>query len=63
MGFLQFLSPSISFFIGLAEGEPFTPLRAASFAFIWGGAAVYLGGAWSRARAMRLAVAEASPAQ
>jgi len=63
MGFLQFLSPSISFFIGLAEGEPFTPLRALSFAFIWSGAAVYLVGAWTRARAVRLDLAEASPAQ
>jgi chloramphenicol-sensitive protein RarD len=63
MGFLQFLSPSISFFIGLAEGEPFTPVRALSFVFIWGGAAVYLWGAWTRARSVRLAVAEATPAE
>jgi chloramphenicol-sensitive protein RarD len=63
MGFLQFLSPSISFFIGLAEGEPFTPVRALSFVFIWGGAVVYLWGAWTRARSVRLAVAEATPAE
>jgi chloramphenicol-sensitive protein RarD len=63
MGFLQFLSPTISFVIGLAEGEPFTPTRALSFLFIWGGAAVYLWGAWTRARSVRLAVAEATPAE
>lgn len=63
MGFLQFLSPTIAFFIGLAEGEAFTPLRALSFVFIWGGAAVFLWGAWKRTRSVRLAVAEAAPAQ
>jgi chloramphenicol-sensitive protein RarD len=50
MGFLQFISPTISFFIGLAQGELFTPLRALSFGFIWGGAAVFLYGAWRRSR-------------
>jgi len=34
MGFLQFIGPTISFLIGLVEGEAFTPLRAASFGFI-----------------------------
>jgi chloramphenicol-sensitive protein RarD len=63
MGFMQFLSPTISFVIGLAEGEPFTPLRALSFLFIWGGAAVFLWGAWTRARSVRLAIAEAAPAE
>jgi chloramphenicol-sensitive protein RarD len=63
MGFLQFLSPTISFVIGLVEGEPFTRLRAAAFAFIWLGAAVFLWGAWRRARSVRIAVAEATPAE
>jgi chloramphenicol-sensitive protein RarD len=63
MGFLQFLSPTISFAIGLAEGEAFTATRALSFLFIWAGAAVYLWGAWTRARSVRVAVAEAAPAQ
>jgi len=63
MGFLQFVSPSISFVIGLAEGEAFTPLRAASFACIWAGAAVFLWGAWTRARSVRLAIAEVAPAE
>jgi chloramphenicol-sensitive protein RarD len=59
MGFLQFMSPTISFMIGLAQGEPFTPLRALSFAFIWGGAAVFLYGAWRRSRAVRAALGTA----
>lgn len=59
MGFMQFLSPTISFFIGLAQGEPFTALRALSFAFIWGGAAVFLYGAWRRTRALAVQAAAA----
>jgi chloramphenicol-sensitive protein RarD len=50
MGFLQFIAPTISFAIGLAEGEAFTPLRALSFVFIWGGAMTFALGAWRRAR-------------
>lgn len=50
MGFLQFIAPTISFAIGLAQGEAFTPLRALSFGFIWGGAAVFLYGMWRRSR-------------
>jgi chloramphenicol-sensitive protein RarD len=50
MGFLQFLTPTITFFMGVAQGEAFTPLRAASFVFIWGGAVVFVWGAWRRAR-------------
>lgn len=52
MGFLQFLAPTIAFFIGVAQGEPFTPLRGLSFAFIWLGAAVFTFGAWRRSRAL-----------
>jgi len=50
MGFLQFLSPTLTFAVGVSQGEPFTPLRAASFAMIWGGAAVFAWGAWRAAR-------------
>jgi len=50
MGFMQFLSPTISFVIGLSQGEAFTPARAASFTLIWAGAAVFLFGAWRRTR-------------
>ncbi|MES2341159.1 MAG: EamA family transporter RarD [Pseudomonadota bacterium] len=50
MGFLQFIGPTIAFVIGVSQGEAFTPLRAISFAFIWGGAAVFTYGAWRRSR-------------
>lgn len=62
MGFLQFIAPTISFVIGLSQGEAFTTARAISFAFIWCGAAVFLYGAWRRSRtAMRaVQVAEAA---
>jgi chloramphenicol-sensitive protein RarD len=50
MGFLQFLGPTITFFIGVAEGEPFGWLRAVSFLFIWAGAAVFGWGAWRAGR-------------
>jgi chloramphenicol-sensitive protein RarD len=52
MGFLQFFSPTISFFIGVAQGEPFTPVRALSFALIWCGVLVFLLGAWRRSRSV-----------
>ncbi|MDB5451592.1 MAG: rarD protein, partial [Caulobacteraceae bacterium] len=56
MGFLQFLSPTISFFIGVAQGEPFTAMRAFSFVFIWAGAAVFVFGAVQAARRARAAI-------
>ncbi len=57
MGFLQFLAPTISFAIGLSQGEAFTTARAISFGFIWCGAAVFLYGAWRRSRAVMRAQA------
>ena len=66
IGFLQFLSPTISFGIGLLQGEAFTPIRALSFAFIWAGAGVFLYGAWRRSRAVQRAtrtIAEAAAAE
>lgn len=50
LGFLQFLGPTISFFIGVAEGEEFGWVRALSFGFIWIGAAVFGWGAWRASR-------------
>lgn len=58
MGFFQFIAPTIGFLIGVSQGEAFTLLRALSFAFIWGGAAVFTYGAWRRSRAIREAVVE-----
>jgi chloramphenicol-sensitive protein RarD len=62
VGFLQFIAPTMTFFIGVAEGEPFTPIRALSFAFIWVGGAVFLWGALHKVRAARLAIRNAEPA-
>ncbi len=50
LGFLQFVAPTLQFFVGLALGEAFTPMRALSFAFIWAGVAVFAWGAWQLSR-------------
>ena len=50
MGFLQFIAPTMTFVIGVSQGEPLGVLRIASFAFIWAGAAIY---AWSALRKLR----------
>ena len=55
MGFLQFIAPSMTFVMGVMQGEAFTPLRGVSFAFIWGGAAVFAFGAWRRSRMLAAA--------
>jgi chloramphenicol-sensitive protein RarD len=52
LGLLQFLAPSLQFATGLAFGEPFTPLRAASFALIWLGLGFF---AWDTLRRARVA--------
>nr|WP_255500729.1 EamA family transporter RarD [Caulobacter sp. 17J80-11] len=57
MGFLQFLAPTISFFIGVSQGERFDWLRGVSFAFIWLGAGVFAFGAWRKVRERKLAAA------
>ncbi|MET0273957.1 MAG: EamA family transporter RarD [Phenylobacterium sp.] len=62
IGFLQFIAPTMGFGIGLLQGEAFTPARAVSFVFIWGGAAVFAWGAWRRSRAMARAAADAAEA-
>ena len=55
VGFLQFIAPTLQFGIGVADGEPLTPLRLASFALIWTGVAVFVSAALWRGRAERLA--------
>jgi chloramphenicol-sensitive protein RarD len=50
IGFLQFIQPTLLFAVGSAQGEPVTPLRLASFAFIWIGVAVFVAGLMRRAR-------------
>ena len=50
LSFIQFIGPTVQFGIGLANGEPFTSLRAISFAFIWSGVLVFAYGAWKKTR-------------
>jgi len=58
LAFLQFIGPTTGFIIGVAQGEAFTPLRALSFIFIWGGAAVFAYGAWRQSRRVAQALAQ-----
>lgn len=62
MGFLQFIAPSMTFVMGVMQGEAFTLARGVSFVFIWAGASVFAWGAWTRARMMARAAAEAAEA-
>ena len=50
LGMLQFIAPTAQFFIGVAYGEPLTPLRVASFAVIWAGLALFTWDAIARER-------------
>ena len=56
IGFLQFLAPTLQFVIGVATGEALTPLRIASFVFIWAGAGVFVAAALRRHHAERQAI-------
>ena len=49
-GFLQFISPSIGFVIGLMVGERLSLLGAISFGFIWAGSATFMFGALRASR-------------
>ena len=55
LGFLQFIAPTLQFFVGVASGEAFTPMKAAAFAFIWLGVGVFAFGAWRRTRRLVIA--------
>jgi chloramphenicol-sensitive protein RarD len=57
IGFLQFIGPTMQFAIGVEGGESLTPLRTASFLFIWAGVGLFAFGAWRKTRALRLAAA------
>ncbi len=52
LGFIQFISPTTQFVIGVAFGEPLSPLSLLAFAFIWSGVAVYAVTAWRKTRAV-----------
>jgi chloramphenicol-sensitive protein RarD len=60
IGFIQFLAPTLQFAVGVWAGEALTPLRVLSFAFIWGGAAVFAAAAVFRVRAARQALKNAA---
>jgi chloramphenicol-sensitive protein RarD len=51
IGLLQFLAPTLQFATGVAYGEPFTPLRGASFALIWIGLGLF---SWDTIRRARI---------
>ena len=54
LGILQFLGPTIQFFIGWKlYGEPMTGARLLSFALIWLAVAIYAADAWRRDRSPR----------
>ncbi|MDP1875636.1 EamA family transporter RarD [Phenylobacterium sp.] len=55
MGFMQFLAPSMTFVLGVVQGEPLGWAKIAAFAFIWAGAGVFAYGLWRASR--RLAAA------
>ena len=59
VGFLQFISPTLQFAVGVADGEHLSPLALLSFVFIWAGVAVFAGAAILKGRAERRAVASA----
>lgn len=50
MAFLQFLTPTLSMCIGLAEGEVLNGLRLASFALVWLGMLVFGVDSWRLSR-------------
>jgi chloramphenicol-sensitive protein RarD len=48
LGFMQFISPTLQFAVGLSDGERVTPLGLTSFCFIWAGVGVFAFGARRR---------------
>jgi chloramphenicol-sensitive protein RarD len=62
MGFLQFIAPTMTFAIGVLQGEAFSPLRGVSFALIWAGVAVFALAAWRKSRPELQATAETAAA-
>jgi len=51
LGFIQYLAPTIVFFLGLfVFAEPLKPIQLASFVLIWLAVAIFIGDLWSRTR-------------
>jgi chloramphenicol-sensitive protein RarD len=65
LGFLQFIQPTILFFVGALQGEPVSAIRLVSFGFIWLGVGVFVAGLFAgrpaRPAARRAAAAGARP--
>lgn len=62
MGFLQFIAPTMTFVIGVLQGEAFGALRGVSFALIWAGVAVFAFAAWRKSRPELRATADTAAA-
>lgn len=57
LGFIQYLAPTIVFFLGLFVFEqPLAPIKLFSFVLIWIAVAIFVGDLWARKRAARVAV-------
>lgn len=56
MGFLQFISPTLQFALGLEGGERLSPLGLVAFGFIWAGVAVFVAAGLVKARPRRRAL-------
>ncbi|MDP2214013.1 EamA family transporter RarD [Phenylobacterium sp.] len=55
MGFMQFLAPSMTFVLGVVQGEPLGWAKITAFAFIWAGAGVFAYGLWRASRRLTAA--------
>lgn len=56
LGFIQYLAPTIVFFLGLFVFEqPLAPIKLFSFVLIWIAVAIFVGDLWARKRAARVA--------
>jgi chloramphenicol-sensitive protein RarD len=56
LGFIQYLAPTIVFFLGLFVFEqPLSPVKLFSFVLIWVAVAIFVADLWARRRAARLA--------
>jgi chloramphenicol-sensitive protein RarD len=53
-GFMQFISPTIGFLIGLTVGERLNQLGVISFTFIWAGSLIFMFGAWRASRRLQI---------
>jgi chloramphenicol-sensitive protein RarD len=57
LGFIQYLAPTIVFFLGLfVFHQPLAPAKLASFVLIWIAVAIFVGDLWARKRAAQVAV-------